>query len=100
MTNGSVEVIAVCLDQTVEFCEQPKDASNEYTHFQAEVLSWPLPISLLSDCRRKQENSEEKLHSTLKSGTLRVMSKFFLTIRFPSNPIVFTYWYLFFWGRR
>ena len=79
MTNGSVEVIAVCLDQTVEFCGQPKDASNEYTHFQAEVLSWPLPISLLSDCRRKQENSEEKLHSTLKLGTLRVMSKFFLT---------------------
>ena len=30
--------------------------------------------------RRKQENSEEKLHSiTLKLGTLRVMSKFFLT---------------------
>ena len=80
MTNGSVEVIAVCLDQTVEFCGQPKDASNECTHFQAEVLSWPLPISLLSDCRRKQENSEEKLHSiTLKLGTLRVMSKFFLT---------------------
>ena len=66
VTNGSVEVIAVCLDQTVEFCGQPRERLRMNVHtFKQRCYRGRYPFLALSGFGRKQEISEEKLHSTL-----------------------------------